>query len=501
MIEGKNYRAYRLTAWAWLLVCLLLLVLVLFFPHTSYKAKNVFSSPFLLLPFGLVFFGLLYLLLKGTAIRKGLPLILGLVFLTFQIYCVKNYYFMTGWDSSNLLYAGILAPFGLEDEFLRDYFSYYPNNILLAFFYMKIFTVVSLHEKAWTSALETIIFIQCLLSFGTGLATFKVIEKLTGQRSTALWGYFAFLLLIGLSPWVSIAYSDSASLLFPILILWMYVSEPKNLFSKGLKWFGIGAVGFFGYHIKPTVIIPVIAIICAELYELFSHHDYTKSFKKALFLLLGILCAGVFIGQAVSAFPYEVDPEKRIGLPHFFAMGLNEDSMGVWAGDDVAYSKSFETVKERDAADWALAKERIESMKLPGLLRQWMRKLLTCFNDGTFAWTHEGNFFAEIFENDSKTAEITRSFYYSNGKNYQIFLNAEQAIWLSLLLLSLGAFFSHGKAVAVIEITLLGLILYLLLFEVRARYVYIFAPLIIVLAACSIQSISNPGFLKAPDRR
>ena len=485
----QKSRKYCLIAWAWALVCLLLLVLVFFFPHMRYGAKTVFASPFILAPFGLVFLGLLYLIMKDITIYKGMPLLIGLLFLAFQIWCVKNYYFVTGWDSSNLIYAGVLAPYGQTDAYLVDYFSYYPNNIFLAILYCRIFSHVHALGKSWTDALEIILNIQCLISFATGLVTFKLIEALTKQRPVAFWGYLVYLLLIGLSPWVSIAYSDSATLLFPVLLLFLYFLKPEHFLLKSLKWFAIGALSMLGYRLKPTTAIPVIAMVCMESYRFSKTRSWKSLAKRILLIFLGALCSGLLISKMTDAFYYETDPEKKIGIVHFFAMGLNENRMGVWSGDDVAYSKSFLTVSERNAADWQLAKERLKAMGFRGLLRQWMRKLLTCFHDGTFAWTHEGNFFAQIFNNDSKIAKITRSFYYSSGENYHVFQNTEQAIWLCVLLFSLGAFFSRSRLTATVELTLLGLILYLILFEVRARYVYIFAPLFIVLAACGIDKI------------
>lgn len=481
---------YRLTAWMWLLTCLLLLVLVFFFPHVKYASKVVFANPFLLAFLGLTFFGLLYLLVKGRTIRKGSTLIMGLFFLGLQIWCVKNYYFVPGWDSSDLLYVGALAPLGESDEYLVDYFSYYPNNMLLAVLYIWVFSFVYKCGGSWTAALEVILYLQCLISFAAGQVTFKVIEKITKDRSTAFWGYLAYLALIGLSPWVAIPYSDSATLVFPILILWLYLAEPGRPVFKYLKWAAIGSLGIFGYGIKPTVMITVIAVVCIELHDLFKTRDYKAAAGNAALFMLGIFCTAFLIGQIVDSFPYETDPEKRVGLAHFFAMGLNDEQMGIWSEKDVAYSISFDTVKERDAAEWALAKERIADMKVSGLLRQGIRKLLTSFHNGTFAWAHGGKvFFVDFFDNDSLTAKITRSFYYNTGEHYRLFLNTEQAVWLSMLLLSLGAFLAKGRGTAVAELTLLGLVLYLLLFETRARYVYIFAPLFIVLAACGADHI------------
>ena len=66
--------------------------------------------------------------------------------------------------------------------------------------------------------------------------------------------------------------------------------------------------------------------------------------------------------------------------------------MGVWAGDDVSYSDSFQTVEERDQADLQKAFERIENMGAVGFSKQMIRKTLTNYNDGTFFGVEKGRF-------------------------------------------------------------------------------------------------------------
>jgi len=489
MTINRRCFEYRLIAWIWAFTGLLLVVLVFFFPHIRFAAKASFLSPFILAPLALVFLSLLYMLIKDRTIHKGVPLALGLLFLVFQIRCVKSYYFITGWDSINLLDSALRSVAGQRDPYYESYFSWYPNNILLAVLYREIASFVHSLGKSQNAALEAILYVQCGLSFVTGLAVFKLTEKLTGQRSAALWGYLVYLLLIGLSPWVAIPYSDSAALPVPALLLCLYVSEPQRRSFKIIKWAAIGVLSAFGYCLKPTAAIPAIAIGLLELCRFFETRDCKALAKKAGLLALGVLCAGLLIGKLTDSFEYKIDPEQRIGLVHFFAMGLNEKQMGVWDKEDADYAKSFHTAAERDAAEWQRARERLESMGLKGLLLQGVRKLLTSFHDGTFAWTREGGFFAYVFENESRAATISRSFYYPDGERCVIFKNCMQAIWLSVLLLSTGAFFARGRAAAAVKLTLLGLVLYLLLFEVRARYVYIFAPLFIALAACGEQAL------------
>ena len=60
-----------------------------------------------------------------------------------------------------------------------------------------------------------------------------------------------------------------------------------------------------------------------------------------------------------------------------------------------------------------------------------------------------------------------------------------QCVWLGVLALCAGAAFIHRKNrhVAVLVLSLLGLTLYILLFEVWPRYLFLFAPFYALLAA------------------
>lgn len=490
-VKEKPKHEYKIIACLWGMACLLLLTLVFFCSHEKYAAKNTFYSPFILAPIGFAILCTLFFLSKRMRVYKGLPIIVGLVFLSFQILCVHEYYFVSGWDSRTMITIGTKAVEDVNDIYIRSYLSRYPNNMPLSWLYAKAFSFVDSRGQSWILGMEVILFAQCIISFATGLITFKLSETVTENRSTAFFTYLVYLLLIGLSPWVSIAYSNSAALFFPALILWLYVSKTENTTMRVIKWIGVGALSWLGYHIKPTVLIPLIAILCIETRDMLRHRNYTKSLRSVLLIFLGVLISNLLILGVNSDFGCDLDPEQRFGIAHFFAMGMNEERMGVYSQEDVDYSMSFQTVRERDQADWNLAKDRLAKMSAGDLLRLWKKKLLTAFHDGTFAWTREGNFFLTVREFTSKPSQILRSFYYPEGTNYKIFTNFEQAIWLAVLLTSLGAALDGNKEGRAIMLTLLGLILYLILFETRARYVYIFVPLFLMLSSCGMLTIKK----------
>ena len=102
---------------------------------------------------------------------------------------------------------------------------------------------------------------QCLISYAAGLLTFVSVREVTGDGRLALTAHGMFLLLIGLSPWVSIPYSDAAGIVLPVLIFRLSTLRPRTLGKNALRWFIIGLLGVFGYRLKPTIFI-VLPAVC-----------------------------------------------------------------------------------------------------------------------------------------------------------------------------------------------------------------------------------------------
>lgn len=502
----KKINVDQICATFWAGICSLLLILVFFFSKGQFGCKRVFLSPFLLSLISMLGIALLYFVLRRVTIPFGFPVVLGICAHLFQFWLVKQYFFLSGWDCGTLFNIALNSSEGnVNDVFNVVYLSAYPNNLLIAALMTKAFTLADIYSWDVNQLYALFHSILCLLSFLTGVLTFRLAERITGRRSVAFLTYILFLLLIGASPWVSIPYSDSVCLIFPILLLSLYSVKPGSGKGKAFKWFFLGFLAYLGYSFKPTASFPFIAIIVLELVSSLEWSKMKKVLIRMGIASLGILAAYGLITSIITDFGCEIDPNLRFGPVHFFCMGLNERTNGIYSQEDADFAASFETVEERNAGEFLRAKERIRSMGVKGLLRHGTRKLLSSFYDGSFAWGVEGNFFSVIFDTTDKAALLIRSFYYKDGEHFSLFMNFMQAIWLSVLILGLFAAGAHpNRNLSVCLLTCMGLVLYLLLFEIRARYVYIFAPVFLVEACCGITNIENHLLhrkLSVPDNR
>jgi len=146
---------------------------------------------------------------------------------------------------------------------------------------------------------------------------------------------------------------------------------------------------------------------------------------------------------------------------------------------------SYSTVEERTRANLQVASERVRQMGLPGLVKLWTRKTLTNFSDGTFAWWEEGEFYSqEMYEGNYHLRSVLSRFYYQHGAGFEGFVNYMQALWMGILFLAAVASLKrkHGEADNILMLSVVGLFLFETVFEARARYLFIYAPVFVLLA-------------------
>lgn len=486
-----------------------ILVLLLFFENAlEYKCKKEFfiSNICIALLFLVVCIGCFFIK-KTLAFNKLSCLILqyidrivtsiAILFFLLQLYISYNIFFETGWDSGAYVIPAARLVFQHAEmtESINNYFSFYPNNLFLVNIYAFILKV---NQKigifCGEDQLMSIVFCNCLISSMTCLLTYKMGKKITSV-GYAFVGYLISLVLIALSPWGVICYSDSLVLFIPILILYIYISGIP-VFWKTVSLF---ICGYIGYCIKPQAVICLIAVLIACILQI----DKTTIRRKNVFRCfcgivvsaLLITCMSYALDKVYEKEGFILDPQKKIGMTHFLMMGMNPDTLGVYNGEDVEISHECQTPQERTQKNLEVVRERLKSYRMGGYLKLLSQKMLTNFNDGTFAWGNEGSFYA-ILKADKNTAIAPRlkATFYNNGAHFWLYSGMVQIVWIIVLIL---CFFKSiigvlnkdkmEKAEGVICLSLIGIIVFELLFEARARYIYIYVPLFILYGISGIK--------------
>ena len=416
---------------------------------------------------------------------------ISLVFMCFQIYLIHSYYFNTGWDSGRVIDAAYQLSNNIKlQESTNEYFSYYPNNILITVLFSKIISFSNLVGVGKYSYI-IILVIQALINIITGILIFEVTENLIKSNSLALLGYFIYIILIGLSPWVSIPYSDSMALIFPIIMFYLY-TRLCNGYSKSLNIFLIIFLAVFGCMLKPQTVILFISCAVISISRIRNYN-----FKNMLrFLILVVFSFGISY-SSIKYFSSDrnitLNSELEISYDHFLKMGLNNSNDGGYSTNDVVDSISFKTKEERKEANFKIIKKRLKDYGVRGLINHQVKKVLVNYNDGTFAWSREGTFYSHILEKNQSIVSNIRNFYYDDGKFHFMFKYITQGAWLFVLFcLSLNGFLKKkylNDNIRVLFLALIGLFIFESIFEARARYLYTYVPIFIVTAMLGLKAL------------
>lgn len=434
---------------------------------------------------------------RSLGLDRVVTVLVVLLFL-WQCYLCYNIFFLSGWDTQMTLNAANKIAYGKSDaDFdFSEYFSKYPNNLLLVYiqaFILKINKWLGVFSGEYV--MMSVVLVNCLINSLTCFLTYKAACVFT-KKPAAFLAFCLAVLSFGLSAWSVICYSDAVALFVPILSVYLYVKPQEKEKIRLVYAAAAVAVSFLGYFIKPQCAFAGIAIIsveCIRLINGFSLKKLVRPVALCLVVVITVGCLNGVIGIATKKWGVALDENKKMGIAHFLMMGLNEETQGVYSYDDVLYSGSFDTVQERSKANLTVAKDRLKTMGAD-VFKHLQRKLLVTFNDGTFAWGKEGGFYKFIPKDpNTKAAPFLRSLYYDSGKRYPYLSLLQHFVWLTVLCFSLASAFLKKNSplkreLAVLWIVLLGFVLYELLFEVRARYVYIFVPVFCTLAAVGLDN-------------
>ena len=417
-------------------------------------------------------------------------LLLGMLIV--QLVVCYNIQFLTNWDVNVLLSNAKWIADGDYHKLSNGYFSTYPNNVLLVWCFSLIFKFLNLIGiDSFIKGVRLIVAFQCLLSICTLWLLAKSVFNIVKSETYTSFAVIIYVMIVGLSPWLVITYSDSIGLIFPILFLYLYqkINDENQLKMTIL----IGVLSFIGYKIKPQVIFVCIAIVIIHLVVVnLSTYDLKRFIRemKIIIIFISTVLFSNFVYQSllVPTTHFKLNRESEFGITHYLMLGHDYTRGGVYSGRDVKFSGEIKTQKERTVKNIGVFKERIEYLKPIGLAKFYAKKTLTNFNDGTFAWGQEGGFYNKIFKNKNESlSPFLRNIYYHNGKYFIYWASFMQMIWLTILffngcLIFAREFVESNKTLLVAVVSVIGLTIFETLFEARARYLYTYVPIYILLA-------------------
>lgn len=416
----------------------------------------------------------------------------------FKLYISYGAFFHSGWDVRTIRWTVeyIITGAGPE-EYIISYYSWYPNNLLMIWIYKMIALLCNKFDFiSWEYG---VVILNNLLSVFALYLVYRITFILTKKYRVSLCTYIYALVFVGVSPWCIITYSDSLCFAFPIISIYLFILFKKhrnNILLRFLYAILLGSVSCLGLFIKPQVFIVYISIVIFEvmgfLIKKESNCLLLLSTSFISFLLFSILISKV----CIPSLNLEIDNEKSMGWQHYLMMGLNEETVGAYSESDVYYSRSFDTRKERNKNDLIEAGKRLENMGFPGLINHINRKEMLNYGYGTFAWGWEGAFWEDIPDwAYNRISVFARKFIMPDGEYYLFFQKSMNFLWLTTLILCSFIGMNYKKMtdddliVNIIILSIIGLTVFLLIFEPRARYMFTYSPLFIVLAGIGYSNI------------
>ncbi len=477
---------------------------VFFQNRLPFYLTHFFALPnYALFILGCVVIGIIYMLVRKVMVFpqfsknqdkiKIVEWSFGALFFIFQLFLTYCTYAYPLWDVGTMMDYTLL----INDGVFVDpwYFSNYPNNILLLN-YMLLLNKVSriMPFDIFRDGVYIYLVVNCIVNSVTGAIIYKFIKRFKGIRMAAL-GWFIYVILLGSSGWLDVCYSDSLVLFVPITVAYLYTIYDKSVINMV-----IGILAIVGMYIKPQCIIILIAIVISLSIKTIcgTKEIRLKALKRAGSILIGIL-----VGFALSIVlrhnnKIELNKEDAFGAAHYLMMGLQDS--GEYSHDDWEFSRSFSTKKERTSANLEVAKQRVKDMKIIDLHNHFVKKTLYSYADGSYAFENINStaFWKEDRSVDNKIAHILTNIIRGGGISYFVMDGVRQANWLVILFITSIVPFVNLKRnkadnehIFVLGLSILGLFLFIMLFESKARYLYAYIPVYIVLAILGL-----PGFKK-----
>lgn len=367
------------------------------------------------------------------------------------------------------------------------YYLIAPNNILNALFLAliyKIGTIFHISMGNMMPLIANVLIMQLAFYF-----LFKVSRKIYGNVVTCMLAIFV-LLFVPFYAYAPICYTDTLSMFLPILFLYLFLREnetPKKS-NLNIKYYVLmGLCCLISFHLKVTALIMMIAIVI----EWILSRGIKKTYRPILLIVIVFLTSN-FIYISI------LDHSKVIGLnykelqtvpyTHWIMMGMTEK--GMYSQKEWDYTLSFPTRKSREQANISVIKQRLKDYGIQGYIKFLNNKATnSTWGDGTYD-------FPSILKSYTIDWNIMHEFFLSNGRYFELskyyYQTYHFVMLICILFASISIFFKREKSeVRVARLSIFGLLIFLLIWETRSRYMLNYIPIYLFVGMAGLTYLSN----------
>lgn len=292
-------------------------------------------------------------------------------------------------------------------------------------------------------------------------------------------------------------YTDNVGMFFVASMLLAFFTDMRYEMKIPI----VLLLGYAGAWIKITALIPMIAMLIYLVLTIDYDKNYlselkrkNSNYKRSKIIIVVLVCLVLFLFVALySDNKYRIDYNNEArGWQFMFMVGQGYDNTGQVGGRDYVekwtditskYINRNERLDEcfEQAVDW------IKGRGIIGNIKFYVKKINVAFNDGGF---HN----VQPYDHENVDHSLIYHFYDNEGEYYSFVVEIRQILW-DLVLIMLCApilIFSKNKNIGLylfFELSIMGIVLYLFLFEGRSKYLYMFLPLILTYAGVLMEQV------------
>ena len=357
------------------------------------------------------------------------------------------------------------------------YFQRYPNNhfiVVLFYYFYKILFFFGI-QKVW---IPTVLLNMAAIDAGIYFS-WRIAGRWKGV-SVANLLLCLFILCPTTYVWLTTVYTNTISFPFVMGILWLCLKLQRES-RNTVMWSGLGAVMAVGYWVRPTTIIPIIAVILyfgVGILQKEKGNDRRKQILRPLIAVAVFICCFAGCRSLVNC---HMDRSRLTGefpIMHWIMMGLNTGTFGEFSREDEAYTMSFATKAEKRDADIKKIRERVTELGMTGIAYQAAAKMF-----GVWALSDD-----DCFGKAEYASDFPGWYRYFMGKDntwYLLFMQGFRVLTFLFLLWSVAGQMRQRKCdeAFVLSLTFLGAVLFFILWEANRKYNVCFMGVCMLLMA------------------
>lgn len=478
-------------------IAIILMFIIINFFNIS---ENISQKGLYILFLGIAYIALITIINKFIINKlkaKYIKIIVGILLCIFLILEILSvYYFRVeyNWDFKWVMdTAKQIADTGSMEPSNLNYFKIFPNNI-------PILGIVTISMKLFFNNEIGAYILNIIAVWIAAILGVIVAYKMKGEKLA----FNTILLMILCLPFYlysPIIYTDTLSAMFPVLtlLLWILFKESKqkgNRKKQYIYWTLMTISSVIAFLIKPVAAIVLIAIIIDSIFT------NEKNLKFIIITCIIFILMNFGYNSIVTKFVIKDVKNNDIVYPytHWVMMGLNKpkDQGGTsvgWGGysyEDSVLTETQPTYDEKVQTNLNVIKERLLDFGFKGYMEFLKNKFIYVWEDPTFYVLAQIGW--DTLNKDSLPYK-----YVIGEKSEQVFIPYTNIFYTMLIFLILiGIIYDilkdRNQNIRIMGISIVGIAMFLLIWEARSRYIYFLIPIFCIMGANGMYELSQIKF-------